>query len=704
MRFSFDKAACQNTRRALRKEWLLTNGLGDYASSSILCCNTRKYHGLLVVNTPFGRHVLLSNLEESVVGGGREFFLSARKHPGTLYPHGHEYLESFLLDQWPKSVYCVGEVRLSREILLIQGKSRLVLRYAVEGSVAIPPLTLRIRPLLAFRNFHALTCANAALREETAAVEGGFGITPYAALPPLYIQAQTVGRVPKGHPGVAFTPAPAWCRNVEYFKEQERGFPYSEDLFMPGVLEIPLPPLPKGGCVYVVAGTEPCDENLDKLWQAESRARIKAHKNGGGIVGHLEQTGRQFCISTTSGRSSVLAGYHWFDAWGRDTLISLPGLAFLGGREEFGLKVLADVGKHVHNGLVPNMFSDSGDHAYNSVDAALWYAYCVQTVLDTVPKGAAWVREHAWPALKAIVEGYRKGPGMGIYVDEEGLLHAGDERTQLTWMDAQSDGRPVTPRHGCPVEVNALWYNTLALADRLAVLFKEQKPAGDRLLANMRKTFVRRFWVREKGGYLGDVWRDGLLDRSIRPNQIFAVSLPNAILPEDYQAQVVECVRNRLLTPFGLRTLSPDDPAYRGRYHGTPAARDAAYHQGTVWPWLLGHYTDALLRVAWDVDGAVQNLLEILTPLFSVHLAEAGLAGISEVFDGSPSYEPDGCITQAWSVGECLRLLKRVSAVAPEIYSAWETQVAYEMAHPASGDTAGVCRIAMTTAKPAAKK
>ncbi|MBQ9406205.1 MAG: glycogen debranching enzyme family protein [Desulfovibrio sp.] len=704
MRFSFDKAACQNTRRALSREWLLTNARGDYASSTILCCNTRKYHGLLVVNTDFGRHVLLSTLEESVIGGGKEFFLSVRKHPGTLYPHGHQYLESFNLEQWPQCVYRVGEVRLCREILLSQNESRLVLRYSIDGPANMPPLTLRIRPMLAFRNFHALTKANPTLREETSAMERGFGISPYVGLPSLYVQAQSAGQVPLGNTGIGFTPEPTWCHNVEYFKEQERGFPYEEDLFMPGMLEIPLPQLPKGGCVYVVVGTSPCDDDLDELWQEESQVRLKAHKNGGGIIGHLEQAGQQFCITTAKERPAVLAGYHWFDAWGRDTLISLPGLAFMSGREDFGLKVLVDVSTHIRNGLVPNMFSDTGDHAYNSVDAALWYAYCVQTVLDTMPGGKAWVHEHAWSALKAIIEGYRKGPGMGIYVDEQGLLHAGDDRTQLTWMDAQADGHPVTPRHGCPVEVNALWYNTLALTDQLAVIFNEPKPSGDDLLATMRKAFLKRFWISEKGGYLGDVWRNGVLDRSIRPNQIFAVSLPHAILQEEYQPQVVECVRNRLLTPFGLRTLSPDDSAYKGRYHGDPASRDAAYHQGTVWPWLLGHYTDALLRVVYDDQAAAQDLLETVTPLFSVHLARAGLGGISEVFDGTPPHEPEGCITQAWSVAECLRMLKRLRTIATDIFQMWENKVAYQMAHPASGDTAGVCRITMTTGKPAEKK
>lgn len=698
MRFSFDKAACQNTRRALHREWLLTNGLGDYASSSILCCNTRKYHGLLAVNTTYGRHVLLSTLEESVTGGGKKFFLSTRQHPGALYPRGHEYLEAFQLDQWPRCVYRVGEVSLTREIVLMRGKSRLLLRYELRGPEGIPPLTLHISPLLAFRSFHALTCANSQLNPETFAADGGFGVRPYESLPPLYIQAQGHERK-TGNGDVSlpsFTPAPDWCRKVEYFEERERGFPYSEDLFTPGMLEIPLPSLPRGGCVYLAVGTEPCADDYRKLWEQESRARIRAHRAGGGIIGQLAQAGRQFCIETPAGRPAVLAGYHWFDDWGRDTLISLPGLTFHADRADFGLRVLAEIPHHIRNGLVPNMFSESGPHAYNSVDASLWYAAALQSVLETVPDGLAWVREHAWEALKSIIAGYRSGPGMGIFVDNLGLLHAGDAQTQLTWMDAQAGGKPVTPRNGCPVEINALWYNTLALADALAERFGEQPPAGNMLLRSMREAFLQRFWIAAGGGYLGDVWRDGNLDQSVRPNQIFAVSLPHPILGEDYQTHVVECVRNKLLTPYGLRTLAPDSPAYRGQYKGAPETRDAAYHQGTVWPWLLGHFADALLRTAWDTEGAAQALLGTLTPLFCEHLADAGLASISEVFDGSPPYTPGGCIAQAWSVAECLRMLKRIRTAAPQVFERWEQQLAYRMANPVSGDTTGVCRITMT--------
>ena len=285
---------------------------------------------------------------------------------------------------------------------------------------------------------------------------------------------------------------------------------------------------------------------------------------------------------------------------------------------------------------------------------------------------------------------------MGIFVDAEGLLHAGDAHTQLTWMDAQVDGVPVTPRHGCPVEVNALWYNTLAFADSLAAAFREPLVTGEPQRAALRDAFLLRFWTNEDGGHLGDVWRDGQLDRSVRPNQIFAVSLPHAVLVDDCHAQVVECVRNRLLTPYGLRTLAPDSPAYAGRYGGDARSRDAAYHQGTVWPWLLGHYADALLQTAWDVNGAVKGLLDLVTPLFCQHLCEAGMGSISEVFDGSPPYTPGGCIAQAWSVAECLRMLKNLQRAAPEIYSHWERVVADCLAHPTPADKTGVCRATMT--------
>lgn len=667
MRFSFDKAACQNTRRALRKEWLLTNGLGDYAGSSILCCNTRKYHGLLTVNTPLGRHVLLSALEESVMGGGKEFFLSTRQHPRTLYPHGHEYLESFRLDQWPEFTYRVGDVRLRREMFLIHGTSRLLLRWSIQGLSKLPPLTLRIKPLLAYRHFHALTRANSHLRVRTQDVPRGFSITPYEGLPTLYMQV----RGP-----FTFLPSPDWFHNVEYMQERERGFPDSEDLFQPGILDIPLPPLPEGGSVYMAVGTEPVaedGEDLEAIWEAESRARTKAHHNGGGLIGHLAQMGRQFCIETPSGRPAVLAGYHWFDAWGRDTLISLPGLAFYGDRTEFGLRVLEQVAGSLKNGLTPNCFAEDGNHAYNSADASLWYVWAVQQMLKALPDRKRLVRERCWPVIKNIIEHYGGGKVPFVTPDAEGFLSVGNPGTQLTWMDAVANGRPVTPRHGQPVEISALWYNALAFADSLAKAFGEPEWRRTKQLDAMRAVFFKRYWVTdERGDYLADVWRDGGVETCVRPNQLFALSLPYPVLDEERYVSVLSRVRRCLLTPYGLRTLAPSAPGYRPLYEGGPAERDEAYHQGTVWPWLLGAYGEAVLRAAWDVPGSVRELLRTIRPLFAQHLGDAGIGSVSEIFDGDPPHLPNGCIAQAWSVAECLRLLYLLKEAAPGIYAEWE--------------------------------
>lgn len=696
MLFNFDKAACQNTRRALGKEWLLTNGLGDYASSSILGCNTRKYHALLAVNTKFGRHVLLQGMEESIIGGDKEFFFSTRQHPMTLTPCGHAYQEGFDFARWPVFTYRIGNTRIVRELLLVKGESRLVVRYTVSGG-KLPPLYLRLKPLLAYRSFHALTHANSDLHVQTSNIPKGFSISPYEGLPPLCVQVEEKHQ---------FLPTPAWYYNVEYQQEQERGFPYSEDVFSPGIIEVPLPPMPVGGSVHLTFGLEPTADNIANLWNKESDRLEKAHTKGGALIGNLSEAGEKFLIVTPedktaghSARPAVLAGYHWFDAWGRDTLIALPGLTFCAGRTDFGKDILAQMGQYLKNGLIPNCFADDGNHAYNSADASLWYAFATQCLLKRDPDVLPWIREHIWPTLKAIITGYRQGAGQGIYVDADGLVHAGDAATQLTWMDANADGKPVTPRHGCPVELQALWYNTLSFVDDLATRFGEKEWQCSESLRHMRKAFLERFWVGDENGYLGDVWNDGRLDKSIRPNQIFAVSLPWPILPEDYQASVVECVRNCLLTPFGLRTLAPSDPKYCGRYKGDPASRDAAYHQGTVWPWLLGHYTDALMRVVMDEESAVAALLTRLTPLFAEHLADGCLGSISEVFDANPPAYPNGCIAQAWSVAETLRMLQTLKAKAPKTYAQWEEKLIVRMANPISGDTAGICRVTMTIKK-----
>ena len=369
----------------------------------------------------------------------------------------------------------------------------------------------------------------------------------------------------------------------------------------------------------------------------------------------LLRAGRQFLIRTPSERPAVIAGYPWFASWGRDTLISLPGLAFCTERIGEGIEILTEIGRHEREGLLPNFFSGDGKpEAYNTVDSSLLYFRAVQELLR-ITGDADLIRERFWPVMTRIIHCFMAGTRYAIGMDERGLLHAGDGRTALTWMDATVGGVPVTPRHGYPVEINALWYNALSFTSTLAERFADPEWSFGDLIARTQVSFRELFWIPE-GGYLGDVFRDGILDTAVRPNQLFAVSLPFSPLAPPEQAGVVRKVREELLTPCGLRTLSPADPAYRGRYRGNGAERDAAYHQGTVWPWLLGPFGEAVLKVARDREGEREELRWYLRTFLRNHLREACIGSVSEVFDGDAPHRPGGCIAQAWSVAELIRL------------------------------------------------
>ena len=389
MKFRFDKPTCQNIRKSLRKEWIETNGLGDYASSSLICCNTRKYHGLLVADleSPAGRHVLLSSLEESLLVGGRELCFSCRKHPGVFYPRGNEHLEEMDAGEWPVFRYRFGEVTLTRELMLIPGHRLLLVRYEVRGTAPdTPPVVLRVKPLLAFRNAHDLTRANPALRPETLSAPSGICLRPYEALPPLFMQVEG---------GFIFNAAPDWCFNVEYLVERERGFAYQEDLFQPGQFEIRLVP---GKPVFLTASTEALQTEhghnvIGEIWRREVERRMGLAASSESLEGHLAREGERFLVRRPDGGLAVTAGYHWFGSWGRDTLIALPGLTFYAGRPEEGTDVLLGLGSAVRDGLIPNVFSADGNHAYNSADASLWYVWAVQQMLKALPDRKGLVRE-----------------------------------------------------------------------------------------------------------------------------------------------------------------------------------------------------------------------------------------------------------------------------------------------------------------------
>ncbi len=679
-------------------EWLETNGLGDYASGTTQGINTRRYHGLLVANVAhLDRHVLLSTVEDWLVVDNESWPLSSRHHPGTVYPDGSRLLKTYTDEPCPAFVYEAAGFRVTRRVCLLRGSHAVLLHYTVESlkkNNADKPVILRLTPLLAFRSHHALTHANMELQVKTYPVNSpaanGFKIQPYNVLPPLYVQVS-------GH--FDFLPSPEWINVVEYPTEQARGFDYQEDLFSPGLLEIHMMP---GDSVIVSASTEelrPILDNtfsLETLWDAEMAARAKPVSSGGRqaltpLQERLAARSACFVTTTPSGRSMLMAGYPWFGSWGRDTLISLPGITFLADRLDSGLSVLRTMMRNASDGIIPNTYTCDGQAGgYNSADASLWFAWACQLILDRLVKTkradeARAFQEECAQAVYSIIDAYRMGRVPFVRVASSGMLEVGTPRTQLTWMDAQVDGVPVTPRWGFPVEIQALWYNTLAFAHNLASSRGDPNPVRTRGLKALKAVF-EHYFVKDDGS-LYDVWRpaeDGGPDLAVRPNQLLAVSMPRPIAPQECWKSIVQLCGDELLTPFGLRTLSPSDKHFHPVYAGGPRERDSAYHQGTVWPWLLGPYAEALVKTLKADHAtmknrrrAVKSLLDTITPLFTKHWNEAGVGHISEIFSATDPYLPDGCIAQAWSEGEVLRMLIMLRQAAPDCYKEWEESLCH---------------------------
>ena len=653
MRARIEKISSLPQKEALDLEWLETNGLGGYASSTILNCHTRKYHGLMVANLkePPGRHVLLSKFEDSLRTEGNEFFFSCHQYPGAFFPQNWNIIKEFRLVPYPEFTYQIGELCIRKSIMLVYGEDRVLIRYDV-GNCSRG--VLRLKPFLAYRGYHTLCRQNLFLHVKTYGVENGFKIQPYDGIPPLYIQTSVKSQ---------FFPSPVWYNNFEYSREKERGYDWREDLFQPGFFEIPIK---KGSVVIVSSSLNISQGQLKRIWTAEETKRVRETGSSEAIINRFAQgdrpllrnlivAGQQFLIKTPSHRPAIIAGYQWFGEWGRDTLISLPGLTFCCGRPEEGINILTSLGEFERDGLLPNYLSaDEKENAYNTVDASLWYFWAVQQMLKYTGD-LETIRSRMWPVMKGIIRHFMAGTVFDIHMSDNGLLHAGGDDTCLTWMDAVVEEKPVVSRFGYPVEVNALWYNALCFVAELAKLFGEDESTFSDLIPKIQRSFQDTFWI-ESEGHLGDVFANGSLDRAVRPNQILAVSLPFSPLSPSRRRQVVNKVEQLLLTPCGLRTLSSKDVRYRGRYGGDTVSRDMAYHQGTVWPWLLGHFGEAYLNVAEDKTVAKAFLLDYLRSFLSQHLTEAGIGCISEIFDGDPPHRPHGCISQAWSAAELIRL------------------------------------------------
>lgn len=642
----FSKGDWKTFQKGIEKEWLLTNGLGSFASSTIIGANTRRYHGLLVASFryPVKRHLIISKFDETVQIGDISYNLAANQTPGYINP-GFQYLQSAEIDKLPTFTYNVQDVFIEKKISMVYGKNTVAVVYRVVGG--IKPVVLRITPLVNFREYHGNTTSSG-LSFKTSLYENGIILKPDCAEVNIEI---------KSSEGIFKSYINTWFYSMDYFMERERGLNSIEDHYMPGCFEITVDPGQEK--VFTIVGSVDGIDTLDglKIIQ-EEEARLEGLIKKAGyndqFSNALVMAADKFIVYRQStDAKSIIAGYPWFTDWGRDTMVSLPGLTLVTKRFEDAKEILISFTKYIRNGLVPNMFPDEGrEPVYNTVDASLWFIEATYKFLKYT-KQYSFVKEEIYPHLKEIIECYKNGTDFNIKMDIDGLISAGSQGTQLTWMDAKVGEWVVTPRQGKAVEINALWYNALKIMDILAIKFGDENKGYQRLASKVKKSFVQ-FW-NEKEECLYDVIDVSHKDEKVRPNQIFALSLSYPVLDGEKAKKVLNKVLDELYTAFGLRSLSPNDKDYRGIYIGDQLKRDSSYHEGTVWGWLIGPFITAYLRVNNHSEESKRLCRKIMEP-FSAHLRDAGIGLVSEIFDGNDPNNPRGCYAQAWSVAEVLRV------------------------------------------------
>ncbi|MCC7359128.1 MAG: glycogen debranching enzyme family protein [Anaerolineales bacterium] len=630
---------------ASRREWWVTNGLGGWASGTVSGANTRRYHGLFVpaLAPPLGRTVLVEKLNEQVLLGGQAFPLSSNEYAdGTIHPHGYRHIETFQLEAGlPVWRFALAECLLEKRVWMAHGANTVYVTYT--HARAGRPLDLDVLVMTTHRDAHGETSGKG---WEPIVVPTADGAVVHAHATGTRLRAS----------GGRFSPVRQWHWRVRHRVETGRGLPDLEDQFAAGRFEVTLNPgetwalvislNPQPGLDWAEALAAARDRAVGLIAQARAQAEPA-------WVKQLVLAADQFIVRRGDGYT-VLAGYPWFGDWGRDTMIALPGLTLNTRRTDVAASVLRTFARYISDGMLPNRFPDVGEQPeYNTVDATLWYFHALERYVAAT--GDLVLASELWPSLEDIIAWYRRGTRFGIHVDPaDGLLYAGQPDVQLTWMDAKVNGRVITPRIGKPVEINALWINALRVMARLAKALKTTPRADYAPLALQAEASFEQFWYAE-GGYLYDVigGPDGP-DPSLRPNQLIAVALPAGPLAAAEQreraAQVVAACGRALLTSYGLRSLAPGHPGYVSRFNGPAEVRDAAYHQGTVWAWLIGPFVDAYLRVSDDPATA----RSFLAP-FAQHLADDGLGSVAEVFEPEPPFAPGGCPAQAWSVAEVLR-------------------------------------------------
>jgi predicted glycogen debranching enzyme len=654
----FGREICGNLSAAESREWLVTNGIGGFASGTIATGMTRRYHGLLVaaLQPPLGRTQLVAALDESVRYGGATYALATHRWAsGAVDPQGFQFIESFRLEgTTPAWTYALANALLEKRVWMVHGENTTFIHYTLTG--ASSPIEIDLKALVNYRDFHSLTHAGD-WRMKITPVEHGVMVLPFEGATPFYLKSAQASCEPQH----------TWYRDCYLPMETERGLDDREDHLFAALFHAKLNP---GESLTIVATTEaatPLDAGasrvqhgdhesvLIKAWQAQNE---KSAANAPGWLRQLVLAADQFIVRRTlpeepDGRS-VIAGYHWFGDWGRDTMIALPGLALVTGRADVAKLILLAFAGYVDGGMLPNNFPDAGGKpGYNTVDAALWYFEAVRQYFAAAQDDATLRK--LYPVLAGMIEAHVAGTRFNIHVDpNDGLLYAGGPGAQLTWMDAKIGDWVVTPRTGKPVEINALWINALETMAQIARHLNKSADSYERLSAQAKNNF-QKFWNAERNCCFDVIdvpgsAKSGGEDTSLRPNQILAVSLPVSPVRKDQQKSIVDICARRLVTYHGLRSLAVGEPGYCGHYGGDQRTRDAAYHQGTVWGWLLGPFALAHHRVYGDRAAA----LRYLEPLGS-NIGAYGLGTLPEIFDGDPPHAPRGCIAQAWTVGEILR-------------------------------------------------
>jgi predicted glycogen debranching enzyme len=634
----FEKGQVVNLEYSLAREIIRTNRAGSYSSTTIVGCNTRKYHGLLIcpVDELGGeRFVLLSALDVTVVNKDKRFNTGIRKYKGDYFsPKGHKYIEDYDADNIPSRIYRVGNVIFKQESLFCHYEEQLLMRFTILE--ASEPMTLHFRPFLAFRNIHELTHANMYANTKVDFIENGIKSKMYEGFPSLNMQFSAE---------VEIVPVPDWYLGVEYIEEQKRGYDYTEDLFTPGFFELRAK---KGDVIVFSASTK--EEKASGLKQKFTRT-VAGKIPRDNYLNCLRNAAQQF-VEKRGGKTLIIAGYPWFGSWGRDTFIALPGLALARHRLALYRDVLDTQVNKMKDGLFPNMGNDSNP-AFNSVDAPLWFFWAVQQYKE---HGGTDGWERYGEAAKSVLNAFKNGTGFNIHMRDNGLIYAGAPGKALTWMDAVVFGNPVTPRRGYAVEIQALWYNAICFCLEMAAVAKDKSfiKEYEKLPDLIKKSFLEVFWD-EKLGYLADYVNDDEGKNTfVRPNMVIAVSLPYTMLEKSQMKTILDIADKDLVTVRGLRTLSPRNELYQGTCSGNQETRDNAYHQGTVWPWLLGPFCEGWLRV-YGQQG-VQKVRKLVFGLEAV-MNEHGISTISEIYNGDPPHAPQGTISQAWSIGEVLRII-----------------------------------------------